>query len=143
MTPEQLIEQVEFFASANASYAVAHAANEPEAAANFASEAMTALLTVKAEIEALGVISIALDVAQAALHRIHDRPDMPPSIRTITEHALRNERWDDTIPPGGWVCAIDSRPSESEPCPQHGHTGAPWCCDTCKTFLEANNVSHS
>lgn len=85
----------------------------------------------------LGVISIALDVAQAALHRIHDRPDMPPSIRTITEHALRNERWDDTVPPGGWVCAICGTPCESEPCPHHGHAVAPWCCDTCKTFLEA------
>lgn len=135
MTPEQLIEQVEFFASANASYAVAHAANEPEAAANFASEAMTALLTVKAEIEALGVISIALDVAQAALHRIHDRPDMPASIRTITLHALRNERWESPL----WVCAICTwTSSESEPCPHHGHTGAPWCCDTCKTTWEAN-----
>lgn len=85
----------------------------------------------------LGTTFIALDVAQAALHRIHDRADMPPSIRTITEHALRAERWDDSVPPGGWVCAVCGLPCESEPCPDHGHTGAPWCCDTCKTSAEA------
>lgn len=73
----------------------------------------------------------ALDVAEAALKRIHDRADMPSSVRTITEHALRAERWDDTIEPGGWVCAICGLPAESEPCPEHGHTGDPWCCDKC------------
>lgn len=51
MTPEKLLEHVEFFGSAKASYAVAHAANDPEAAANFATEALNALLTVKAEVE--------------------------------------------------------------------------------------------
>jgi hypothetical protein len=51
MTPEKLMEQVEFFGSAKASYAVAHAANETGAAANFSTEALNALLTVKAEVE--------------------------------------------------------------------------------------------
>lgn len=79
-----------------------------------------------------GATSIALDVAQAALHRIHDRAglDGNASLVTITEHALRNERFESPL----WVCAVCAwTSSESEPCPQHGHTGAPWCCDTCKT----------
>lgn len=29
------------------------------------------------------------------------------------------ERWDSTIPPGGWVCATCGIPTESEPCPHH------------------------
>lgn len=78
---------------------------------------------------------LALDIAQAALHRIHDRAGLEgnASLVTITEHALRNESWDDTVLPGRWVCVIDGTPVESEPCPYHGHTGAPWCCDTCRT----------
>lgn len=53
MTPEQLLEQVEFFGSARASAAVAHAASDLNAAANFEAEATTALHKVQAEIERL------------------------------------------------------------------------------------------
>lgn len=51
MTPEQLLAQVEFFASARASAAVAWATNDPAAASNFDTEAATALRKVRAEIE--------------------------------------------------------------------------------------------
>ena len=30
------------------------------------------------------------------------------------------ERWDDSVPPGGYVCAVCGTPVESEPCPVHG-----------------------
>lgn len=29
------------------------------------------------------------------------------------------EIWDDSLAPGGWVCAICRNPVESEPCPDH------------------------
>lgn len=32
---------------------------------------------------------------------------------------LRNERWDDRLYPGGWVCATCGVPVESEPCREH------------------------
>jgi hypothetical protein len=30
--------------------------------------------------------------------------------------------WDDTLPPGGYVCAECGQPVESEPCPDHAPT---------------------
>ena len=29
------------------------------------------------------------------------------------------ERWDSSVPPGGWVCGTCGTPTESEPCPDH------------------------
>lgn len=40
---------------------------------------------------------------------------------TIAAHRdeLLNRRWDDSLPPGGYVCATCGQPVESEPCPKH------------------------
>lgn len=51
MSPDKLLELVEHFASAKASYAVAHATHDPRAANDFAHEAVTALLKIRAEVE--------------------------------------------------------------------------------------------
>lgn len=77
----------------------------------------------------------AWDVAAAALSRIRETALLhgDASLVTIAEHALRVERWDPPL----WVCAVCSwTSSESEPCPQHGHTGESWCCDTCRERVE-------
>lgn len=98
-------------------------------------EAGAAVAAVEAErdraLTELHVITVAWDVAVQALQRIHDRAAISgdSSLVTITEHALRAERWESPL----WVCALcEWTSSESEPCPQHGHTGAPWCCDACR-----------
>lgn len=64
MTPEKIMEHVEFFGSAKASYAIAHAANDPDAAIDFAEEALDSLLKVKAEVERQAA---ALEQARAEL----------------------------------------------------------------------------
>jgi hypothetical protein len=42
--------------------------------------------------------------------------------RPLSEVTARptGEVWDDSVPPGGFVCAVCRIPVESEPCPEHG-----------------------
>lgn len=37
-------------------------------------------------------------------------------------HLTLGERWDDSVAPGGWVCATCGMPVESEPCAEHTAT---------------------
>lgn len=93
-----------------------------------ATELVTEVEQLRAEVDRQAAELTEIRAAGAyrveTLERIADRAraigQPATSIVTLTERGLALEAWDDSVPPGGMVCAVCGVPVESERCPQHG-----------------------
>lgn len=60
------------------------------------------------------------DVASAAL--MAHIAESAPLVEVTPDAVPAPQVWDDSVPPGGFVCSVCRTPVESEPCPEHGVT---------------------